>query len=47
MQFTVVMVVIIINNKFVCLFEEGERPLGYDIGHVLRPERPHYHLDAG
>ena len=39
---------------FVCLFqwtpsfkEGGEYPLDWDLAHVLRPNRPHYHLKAG
>ena len=39
---------------FVCLFqwtpsfkEGGEYPLGWDLAHVLRPNRPHYHPEVG
>ena len=37
-----------------CLFqwtpsfkEGGEYPLGWDLAHVLRPNRPHYHPEVG
>ena len=40
-------------TMFVCFngrlsFKEGgEYPLGWDLAHILRPNRPHYHPEVG
>ena len=55
MQYHYFITKLYINNAAgVCLFqwtpsfkEGGEYPLGWDLAHVLRPNRPHYHLEVG